>query len=153
MERLEQWTRTHPFLSTALGAILGAVFTAIIGPILVSLFLSFVGDAFAVLDVTVDPNFYPGYEGHAIEPPVIVDNAGEATAENCVVKVTNMYNQEEFKGPDVFSVPPDQDYPERLTIPVPNLPKSKTPGKVRYRIRAVCSNDVSPDSFTWMEVY
>ena len=84
--------------------------------------------------LTVDPNFYPGYEDHAIQPPVIVHNAGDATVEHCVVKVTNMRNQEEFERPDVFSVSPGQDYPQRLVIPVPNLSKSQTLGKVKYRI-------------------
>jgi len=132
-----QWIRSHVFV------VLGVVFTAIIAPIAVALFLLYVGNPFAAPDVTVDPNFYPGYEGHAIQPPVIVHNAGDATAEHCVVKVTNMRNQEEFEGSDVFSVSPGQDYLQRPVIPVPNLPKSQTLGKVKYRIRAVCSNDVS----------
>jgi hypothetical protein len=67
--------------------------------------------------LTVDPNIYPGYEDHAIQPPVIVHNPGDATAEHCVVKVTNMRNQEQFERPDVFSVSPGQDYLQRLAQP------------------------------------
>jgi hypothetical protein len=150
MEWLAQWIRSHPFLAV-LGTAFGTVFAVIIGPIVVHLFLLYIGNPFAAPDLTVDPNFYPGYEGHAIQPPVIVHNAGDATAEHCVVKATNMRNQEEVKGTDVFSVSPGQGYLQRLVIPVPNLPK--TPGKVKYRIRVVCSNDVSAHSTAFMYVY
>jgi hypothetical protein len=153
VELLEQWMKSHPFISTALGAVLGAALYGIIQPIVVPLFLSFVGNPFAGPDVTVDGSFYPGFEGQAIYPFVYVYNAGDATAKNCYVTVTDMQTQKDFVGPTLFSVPPNQEHAERLEIPVPELSKGQTSGRREYRIRAVCSNDVSPDSYSHMDVY
>jgi hypothetical protein len=152
MELLEQWIKSYPFIAL-LGTALVVLFTSIIAPIVVQLFLSFVGNPFAEPDVTVDGSFPPGFDGHTIHPVVIVHNAGDATAEGCSVNVKDMQTKKDFAGPNLFSVPPDQEHSERLVVPVPELPKGQKWDRRGYRIRAVCNNDVSPDSYTIMEVY
>jgi hypothetical protein len=149
MDLLEQWMRSHPLLTAALGAVLGVVFTSIMAPIV----LLFVGNPFAEPDVTVAGNFGSGFPGQDVYPVVVVHNAGEATAETCHVEVTDMQTQKDFWGPTIFSIPPNQEHIERLEFQAPKLPKGQTWDIREYRIRAVCDNGVSPDSYTIMKVY
>lgn len=113
----------------------------------------YIGNPFAKPDVTVNANFGSGFAGHDFYPVVTVYNAGKATAETCHVEVTDMQTQKGFWGPTIFSIPPDQEHIERLEFQAPKLPKGQTWDRRGYRIRAVCDNGVSPDSYTIMKVY
>jgi hypothetical protein len=141
--------------SSAWNSIWNSLFAVIIAPIAVHLFLLYVGNPWAEPDLTVDANFGVSFEAEdAISQPVIVNNAGDATAEYCYVKVTDTHTQKDFGGPNLFSIPPGQKHVEHVVIPVPKLPKGETWGKRKYRIRAECANNaVSPDNLTTMEVY
>jgi hypothetical protein len=154
MEWLAQLIRSHPFLAV-LGTAFGTVFAVIIAPIAVQLFLLYVGNPWAEPDLTVDANFGVGFEAEdAISQPVIVNNAGDATAEYCYVKVTDTHTQKDFGGPNLFSIPPGQKHVEHVVIPIPKLPKGQTWDQRKYRIRAECAhNAVSPDHLTTMQVY
>jgi hypothetical protein len=150
-ESLKQWIKSH---QTAVIAISVSVYTLIIAPILVALILEFIGKRSAEPAVIVDAgDFGVGYEGEVLPHDVLVYNAGDATAEYCDVNVTDMHTQKDFEDPNVFSVAPERDHVERLVLRVPKVPKGQEWDLRRYRIRAVCSNDVSPDSYTTMEVH
>ena len=123
--------------------------TAIAGTLL----LLYIGNPFAKPDVTVDGAFGSGFPSRDVSPIVTVYNAGGATAKNCHVEVKDTQTQEGFRGTTVFSVSPDQKHLERLEFQTPKMPAGQKWDRRVYRIRAVCDNDVSPDSYTNWAVY
>jgi hypothetical protein len=140
LEWLRQGIKSHPL-----------VFTVIIGPIVaslvVSLFLLYLGDPWKTPDVTVNASDLAPYYGLDVEGPAIysdvsVYNAGDATAENCYVTVTDIQTKKVEGKSNQINVPPAQERTERIIMSIPKLPKGHRYTRT-YRIRAECSNDDS----------
>jgi hypothetical protein len=133
-----EWIRSH------LKGVIGALFAVIIGPLLVL----FIVNAVKRPDVTVEELKTTFRTGRVVHADVDVYNAGEVTAKDCYVTVTDKQTQKDVQNySEDFELPPGRPHTSEISILNPTEPPRGDVVWVNRRvlIRAECSNDDSDD--------
>jgi hypothetical protein len=107
------------------------ILVSIVATVVAGHILSYIGNPFAKPDVTVE---------------------GGATAESCRATVTDTQTQKDIAEPNRYSVASKQSHSASVPVAIPELRKGQKSDRRKYRIRAKCSNDVSPYIVTYVEV-
>jgi hypothetical protein len=145
LQQLWQWLYSHR----------GAIAIYVIAPLSVlllgALITSLIANVLKNPDVTInatdlEPYYGGDVEGPAIYSDVSVSNTGDATAENCYVRVTDTQTQKDLPGSNYFNMPPAQGQTETVIISLRKVPEGHRYTRT-YRLRAECRNDESTNLY------